>query len=190
MNTAELARELSQAADALRRVTVEIRAGRRGLGAGVAWPAPQGALIVTNAHVVGKRGRCAVQWADGRQRDGRVVRTDDERDLALVEVSSADLEPAIVRDAAPLRPGELVLALGHPFGISGALALGLVYAADERWVRADLRLAPGFSGGPLADVAGRVVGINAMIAHGLGLAVPVTTIDRFVRMPAPATEAA
>ncbi len=193
MILAELAADLARAADALRRVTVEIRVGRRGLGAGVAWPASGSATartIVTNAHVVGRRRSCVVGFADGGQRDGRVVRTDEENDLALIEVSGAELEPAVLGDAAQLRAGEVVLALGHPFGLSGALALGIVHLADERWIRADLRLAPGFSGGPLADAAGRIVGLNAMIAHGLGLAVPAAAIEKFLQVPAPATEAA
>jgi len=119
-----------------------------------------------------------------------VVRADDRRDLAVVVVSGDGLETAVVGDPAQLRTGELVLALGHPFGVSHALALGIVHAADRRWIQADVRLAPGFSGGPLADAAGRVVGINAMIAHGLGLAVPAPAIERFVRAAEPATEAA
>ncbi len=198
MSAAALADDLGHIADALRRVTVEIRTGGRGrgLGAGVVWPERQGQgqgrgrVVVTNAHVVGTRSRCIVGFAGGRTEEGRVVRADDRRDLAVVVVSGDGLETAVVGDPAQLRTGELVLALGHPFGVSRALALGIVHAADRRWIQADVRLAPGFSGGPLADTAGRVVGINAMIAHGLGLAVPAPAIERFVRAAEPATEAA
>jgi len=181
MSTADLASDVSRAADALRRVTVEIRTNRRGLGAGVVWREPR--AIVTNAHVVGTHQTCAVHFADGRTKEGRVVRTDESRDLALIEVAGAgdDVEGAVPADAARLRPGEVVLALGHPFGMSGALAIGVVHASGERWIHADLRLAPGFSGGPLADAAGRVVGINAMVAHGLGLAVPAAAVEEFLR---------
>jgi serine protease Do len=188
MSAAGLADDLGRIADSLGRVTVEIRTRGRSLGAGVVWPERR--VVVTNAHVVGARSRCLVGFADGRIEDGRVVRVDDRRDLAVVVVSSDGLEAAVVGDPVQLRTGELVLALGHPFGLSRALALGIVHAADRRWIQADVRLAPGFSGGPLADAAGRVVGINAMIAHGLGLAVPATAIERFVRAAAPATEAA
>lgn len=196
MSAAALADDLGRIADALRRVTVEIRTGRSGrsLGAGVAWPERQGGgrgrVVVTNAHVVGARSRCMVGVAGGRTEGGRVVRVDDRRDLAVVVVSGDGLEAAVVGDPTQLRTGELVLALGHPFGVSRALALGIVHAADRRWIQADVRLAPGFSGGPLADAAGRVLGINAMIAHGLGLAVPAAAIERFVRAAEPATEAA
>src|SRR5437879_2698491 len=181
MSTAGLAGDVSRAADALRRGAVEMRPNRRGLGAGVVWREPR--AIVTNAHVVGTHQTCVVHFANGRTKEGRVVRKDEHRDLALIEVAGAgdDVEGAVPGDAAGLRPGEVVLALGHPFGMSGALAIGVVHASGERWIHADLRLAPGFSGGPLADAAGRVVGINAMVDHGLGLAVPAAAVEEFLR---------
>jgi serine protease Do len=82
--------------------------------------------------------------------------------------------------------GELVIALGHPLGVANAAALGVVHRAPTGapgpagWLHADIRLAPGNSGGPLADAAGRVAGINAMIAGGLGIAVPTHVIEQFV----------
>src|SRR4029450_8978197 len=84
-----------------------------------------------------------------------------------------------------LRTGDLVVALGHPWGITGAIALGIVHVVETRrgaprWIRADIRLAPGNSGGPLADARGRVVGVNTLIAGGLGVAVPTTTVTRFL----------
>src|ERR1700745_1175393 len=115
MNTAELASDVSRAADALRRVTVEVRTNRRGLGAGVVWREPR--AIVTNAHVVGTHQTCAVHFADGRTKEGRVVRTDEHRDLALIECAGDEVEAAVRRDTPPLRAGEVVRALGHPFGM-------------------------------------------------------------------------
>jgi serine protease Do len=92
--------------------------------------------------------------------------------------------PAAVGDARALRTGEIVVALGHPFGVPGALSLGIVHAVpngDDSWLRADIRLAPGNSGGPLAALDGAVVGINCMIARGLGIAIPSHVAGRFVR---------
>ncbi|HUL02206.1 MAG TPA: trypsin-like peptidase domain-containing protein [Gemmatimonadales bacterium] len=174
--------EVERAGEALGKVTVQVLARRRALGAGVLWPDPR--VVVTNAHVVGRHRECRVVLADGRDVQGRVIRVDPRRDLAAITIPVDDGVPAVVRDAAPLKTGELVLALGHPFGVAGAMAVGIVHAVDRRWVRADVRLAPGFSGGPLADAAGRVVGINAMIVSGLGLAVPSAAAARFLRTSA------
>jgi serine protease Do len=77
--------------------------------------------------------------------------------------------------------GELVMAVGNPLGFVGALTTGVVHALTRRWVHADVRLAPGNSGGPLADARGRVIGINTMIAGGLALAVPSNSVTQFLR---------
>ncbi|HXI98786.1 MAG TPA: trypsin-like peptidase domain-containing protein, partial [Gemmatimonadaceae bacterium] len=85
-----------------------------------------------------------------------------------------------------LRPGELVFAHGHPLGIRDALAMGVLHAVTRdrdksaRWIVADVRLAPGNSGGPLVDAEGRLVGINSMVVNGLGVAVPASLVQRFV----------
>ena len=83
--------------------------------------------------------------------------------------------------------GELVIAIGNPFGFIGALTTGVVHAVGRvpglgpmKWVQADVRLAPGNSGGPLADAQGRVIGINTMIAGGVGLAVPSNAVLRLL----------
>jgi serine protease Do len=91
---------------------------------------------------------------------------------------------APVRDSATLVPGELVVAVGNPLGFVGAVTAGLVQRCNARWVVADVRLAPGNSGGPLADTAGRVVGINSMVASGLALAVPSAAVRAFLGGPA------
>ena len=128
-----------------------------------------------------------VVLADGRAFTARVTARDPRRDLALLALSANDLEPALRADARGLRPGELLVALGHPLGVANAAALGVVHRAPTGeagpggWLQADIRLAPGNSGGPLADASGRVVGINAMIAGGLGIAVPTHVIEQFVQ---------
>jgi serine protease Do len=83
-----------------------------------------------------------------------------------------------------LRVGEIVVAIGHPFGVFDSLSVGIVHATpkgDDGLVCADIRLAPGNSGGPLATLDGVLVGINCMIARGLGIAIPAHVADRFVR---------
>lgn len=175
---------MAATADGLRRSVVRIRLrGRDGGGAGVIWR-PDG-LIVTNAHVA-RGGPVDVVLSDGRVLAGTIAERDAARDLAAVRVEAGDLPAADVAHAAGLRAGDLVLALGHPLGWVGALSMGVVHAVERapggrpRAIRADLRLAPGNSGGPLADARGRVVGINTMIARGLGVAIATEVVERFL----------
>ena len=122
----------------------------------------------------------------GRTLPARLVARDPRRDLAALTVDAGELPVALRADARGLRAGELVVALGHPLGVSYAAALGMVHRTPSGadgpggWLHADIRLAPGNSGGPLADTAGRVVGINAMIVGGLGIAVPTHLVELFV----------
>jgi serine protease Do len=157
--------------------------GREGRGTGIVWH--EEGLIVTNAHVA-RHGRLAVTLPDERTTEARLVAHDAARDLALLLVDAGTLRPAPAGDPESLRPGSLVLALGHPWGIANAMSLGVVHAVttergSPRWIAADLRLAPGNSGGPLVDTTGRVVGVNAMIVGGLGVAIPTNVVRRFVR---------
>jgi len=166
----------------LARVTVEVRGRGRGaggaaVGAGVIWH-PDG-LILTNAHVAHRD--VTVVLADGRARSARLVARDQPRDLAALLVDATGLPAARIGDSAALRVGELVLAVGNPLGLVRALSAGLVHAVGPRAIHADLCLAPGNSGGPLADARGRVVGLNAMIVGGLAVAVPSREAQRFVR---------
>ena len=171
-------------AAALGQVTVEVRSGPRGagrrdgapVGAGVVWH-PDG-LILTNAHVA--RGDVSVVLGDGRARPARLVARDPARDLAALVVDARGLPAAEIGESSALRVGELVLAVGHPFGLARALSAGLVHAVDGRVIQADLQLAPGNSGGPLADARGQVVGLNAMIVGGLAIAVPSEVARAFV----------
>jgi serine protease Do len=173
-------RDLEALAERLRTSTVAVRLGRGGAGSGVIW-ASDGA-IVTNAHVA-NRLVAEVVLSDGRSFRARVERRDERRDLALLRIDAAGLPAAVARDARDLRVGEVLVAVGHPLGIPNALTMGIAHAAvtaGSRFVQADLMLAPGNSGGPLADVHGRVVGINSMVVGALALAVPSADVQRFV----------
>jgi len=170
-------------AAALARSTVEVRPLGRGagagaaVGAGVVWHGD--GLILTNAHVA--RGHVSVVLADRRVLSARLVARDVERDLAALVVDATGLPAAEIGDSSALRVGELVVAVGNPLGLVRALSAGLVHAVGRRAIQADLRLAPGNSGGPLADARGRVVGLNAMIVGELAVAVPSNEARRFVR---------
>jgi serine protease Do len=175
--------DLATLAQALQQVTVEVTAQGLPVGSAVLWPA---GFVVTNAHVA-RHPRLALRAADGRELEGRLVARDRGADLALVKIPGGGLRPATVAGDDSLRVGALVVAVGHPLGVRGALTAGIVHgigplvAGGRSWIQADLRLAPGNSGGPLADASGRVVGINTMIAGQLALAVPMDQVRLFVR---------
>ena len=188
----DIADELEALTAQLRKTTVRIHTSRGrfdGVGAGVIWRLSESRVaIVTNFHVVppGRGDDVSVELTRGRVADGRVVGRDRAHDLALVTLDEIgdELTSATLGNPRALRVGELVVAVGHPFGIPGSLSVGVVHAVpngDDQLLRADIRLAPGNSGGPLATLDGAVVGINCMIARGLGIAIPAHVADRFVR---------
>jgi serine protease Do len=171
-------------AEQLRRSTVLVSPGGRGNGSGVIWSAD--GVIVTNAHVV-RASQMRIQLWDGREFDAALVSRDTRRDLAELRINAANLPAAAAADSSQVRPGELAIAIGNPLGFVGALTTGVIHAVgplrlwgSEPWVQADVRLAPGNSGGPLADARGRVIGINTMVAGSLALAVPSNAVTNFL----------
>ncbi|MGA2039229.1 MAG: trypsin-like peptidase domain-containing protein [Bryobacteraceae bacterium] len=175
-----------EVAERLRRSTVQIhsRSGR-GSGSGVIWSTD--GLVVTNAHVA-RGADLEVQLWDGRRLPARVLARDPRRDLASLRVAVASLDAVAAGNSSSLRPGELVIAVGSPLGFAGAVSTGVVHSVgpirgmgNVSWIRAQVRLAPGNSGGPLANAEGRVIGINTAIINGLGIAVPSNEAADFVR---------
>jgi serine protease Do len=171
-------------AENLRRSTVLIHAGARGNGSGVIWSSD--GIIVTNAHVA-RRAQLRVRLWDARELDAALVSSDRVRDIAALRVNAKNLPAASSADSSLVRPGELAIAIGNPLGFVGALTTGVVHAVGplpglgpQSWVQAGVRLAPGNSGGPLADAAGRVIGINTMVAGRLALAVPSNAVTDFL----------
>jgi serine protease Do len=171
-------------AEQLRRSTVLIHSGGRGAGSGVIWS--EDGLVVTNAHVI-RGSRVDVQLWDGREFETTVHSRDPRRDLAQLRIDATNLPAATAADSSKLRPGELAIAIGNPMGFVGALATGVIHAVGplrglgrQTWVQADVRLAPGNSGGPLANAHGRVVGINTMVAGRLALAIPSNAVRDFL----------
>lgn len=172
-------------AERLRRSTVHVSAGRRGHGSGVIVK-PEG-VIVTNAHVAVSNPIEIELW-DGRCSEASLSMRDMLHDVAVLRVPLSELPAASLADSDQIRVGDLVIAVGNPLGFLGALTTGVVHALGRvpdlgpmKWIQADTRLAPGNSGGPLANARGQVVGINTMIAGGVGLAVPGNTVSRLLR---------
>ena len=173
-----------EAAEKLRRSTVLVSAGHRGQGSGVIVK-PEG-VVVTNAHVAASTPIHVELW-DGTRLEAGLIKRDVGRDIAILWVSKTGLPWARLADSDRVRVGQLVVAIGNPLGFIGALTTGIVHSIGRipelgpaKWIQADVRLAPGNSGGPLANEQGHVIGINTMIAGGLGLAVPSNSISRFL----------
>jgi serine protease Do len=178
-------RGFGEIAERMRRSTVQVQVkGQRGGGSGIVWSSD--GLILTNAHVA--RGpEAEIELWDGRRFAARLTARDARRDLASLRIAAAGLEAATAGDSAALRPGELVIAVGNPMGFAGALSTGVVHSSGPRWIYADVQLAPGNSGGPLANANGQVVGVNTAIVNGLGAAVPANVaMDFLARGPRPA----
>ena len=156
-----------------------------GDGSGVVIDAAKG-LVLTNDHVVGGFGRPEVVLHDGRRRAVSQVRRDPRSDLALLLIDPKGLTQADWGDSDAAEPGDWVLAVGQPFGLSGTVTAGVVSGkgrgvADafyEDLIQTDAAINPGNSGGPLVDLRGRIVGINTAIKtrgggfEGVGFAVP------------------
>jgi serine protease Do len=180
---------IGEIGERLRRSTVRIGTGDGGMGSGVVWSAD--GLIVTNSHVARTEEVEVALW-DGRELRATVASRDPRRDLAAVRIEAQGLEAAAAGDSAALRPGAVVVAVGNPLGFAGAMSAGVVHSIGQlpgmgrqRWIRANIRLAPGNSGGPLAEARGRVVGINTAVVNGLGVAAPVAAVQDFLERGVP-----
>ena len=192
--------DLDELADLVRNSLVQVSAGRNGAGSGVVFSAD--GLVVTNAHVIsGRRGRRSarefqVTLPAGQAIPAKVLAKDDALDVAVLRIDQVngvlpDLHPIEIGDSKALRPGQWVMAMGHPWGVAGAAAGGIVIGAGpdlpeatgtgRDWVVVDLALLPGHSGGPLVDHQGRLIGISTMMAGlEVGMAVPAHVIQEFV----------
>jgi serine protease Do len=174
---------LNVLAEGVQQSVVEVRSGETASATGIIWGG--GGLVVTNAHCIQRGGSVQVNAA-GKWHEAHALVYHPSHDLALLAAPSLSGPLLELRDPESLRTGELVFAHGHPLGIRDALAMGVVHAVTRdksgspRWIVADVRLAPGNSGGPLVDAEGRLVGINSMVVNGLGVAVPASLVQQFV----------
>ena len=184
----QLNQDLSDVVGTVRQSLVEIRNGH-GAGAGTIWHSE--GLIVTNAHVLGRHDLNVI-LPDGRKLPARVIAHDRDHDLAALMVEASGLPTIQLGDSKKLQPGQWVLAVGHPWGVSGAVTAGIVIgvgaqwpempANGQEWVVADLHMRPGNSGGPLVDWRGQLVGVNTLITGpNVGVAVPVHVVKDFLR---------
>jgi len=161
---------------------------QRGLGSGVVYSSD--GLVLTNNHVIEGADEITVTTADGIDYDAEVAGTDEKSDVAVLRLKGTvkDLVPIVVGDSSKLRVGDVVLAIGNPFGLSQTVTMGIVSAKGRSetgidvdyadFIQTDAAINPGNSGGALVNMAGELVGINTAIFsrtggyQGIGFAIP------------------
>jgi serine protease Do len=157
----------------------------RSLGSGVI-VSPDG-IVLTNNHVIENAETIKVATKDGRELEAKLVGTDPQSDLAVLRVDHEQLPAIAIADSSKTRTGDLVLAIGNPFGIGQTVTMGIISAVGranmgitdyEDFIQTDAAINPGNSGGALVDMDGKLVGINTAIAsqtggyQGIGFAIP------------------
>ena len=180
---------VAEVAKALTPSVVQLETTGGGLGSGVVYK--DGGLILTAAHVVEGNTDVVVRLSDGRRVDGRVLGTDPDTDIAVIDAEADDLKPATLAVGVPLEVGQTAIAIGSPFGLESTVTAGIVSAVGRTLrtqnggavstVQTDAPINPGNSGGALVDRTGRVIGINDAILSGggdnagIGFAIPIDT---------------
>ncbi len=143
--------------------------------------------LFTNFHVVNNATKIVVILSDKRQFDAKVIGTDPETDIALIKINANNLPVVAIGDSGDVQVGDLAVAIGNPFGLSGTYTSGIISAVGrpgmtsgfQRFIQTDTPINPGNSGGPLVNIKGQVIAINAAIQsqtggyQGIGFAIPI-----------------
>ncbi len=168
---------------------------KNSLGSGVIVDA--GGIVITNQHVIKNADKVKVVLADGREFDADIILKDDKADLAVLRIKSDEVFPTIpIADSEDLEVGDLILAVGNPFGVGQTVTSGIISALARSqigisdfgfFIQTDAAINPGNSGGALVDMRGRLIGINTAIfsksggSHGIGFAIPSNMVKVVLR---------
>lgn len=183
---ASLSNDLADAVQRAGRSVVAVHGRRRFPASGLAWREDQ---VVTASHVLERDAELTITAPDGTQHQARLVGRDQGSDIAVLAVLGANLRPVQHSAGATLRAGELALAIGRPGTPEPIASFGAISSSGGAWrtaqggvldayIRADVALLPGLSGGALVDVNGQLLGmLSAYLAGGDPVAIPVQTID-------------
>lgn len=157
-------------------------------GTGSGFIINQEGYVLTNEHVIRKADKIKVTLSDGREFDGEVIGSDVTSDMAIVKIKADHLPTVNLGDSDKVRVGEIVIAIGNPYGLQQTVTMGVVSAKGRSipagmeghvykdFIQTDTAINPGNSGGPLLNTKGEVVGINTAIipyAQGIGFAIPI-----------------
>lgn len=177
-----------EVADKVAPSVVRVGSGR-GIGSGVVWS--EDGYIVTCSHIVGNMKTVEVGLKEGLSLEARVVGRDPYTDVALLKIEGMNFKPIEVGDSEGLKTGQFVLAFANPFGQRPSVISGIITGTRrtirgwwgttmENAIVTDARFNPGYSGGPLVDALGRMVGLNVASVWSRGIAIPVNTIKNIV----------
>ena len=182
---------LANRIDHVHESLVQISNGQ-GAGAGTIWHSD--GLIITNAHVIRGHNNLNVTLSDGRKFPASIIAADDRLDLAALSINATDLPTIQTGDSHKLKAGQWVMAIGHPWGVQGAVTSGVIIGVGDQlpemgqiqpgreWIALSLHMRPGHSGGPVVDSDGRLIGINTMITGpDVGFAIPAHIVKAFLK---------
>ena len=174
---------MTELADKVGSSVVRVRS-RRGFGSGVVWSAD--GYILTCSHVVGRAAAVEVGFKEGPRLEAKVIGHDPYLDMALLKVDRSGLKPVEVGDSDGVQVGQLVFAFANPFGGKPSTTSGIVTTAKaslgwgpgsgEDVIVTDAPLNPGYSGGPLVNASGKMVGLNVAYANARGISIPINSV--------------
>ncbi|MFZ0223264.1 MAG: trypsin-like peptidase domain-containing protein [Candidatus Nitrosopolaris sp.] len=187
-----LSKEIENVADKVSQSVVSVRSRTRGNGSGIVWSSD--GLIVTCSHIVRKLDELEVSLSNGKSFPAKVIGNDPYSDIALLKIQangkndSISLNPIEIGDSENLKAGQFVLALANPYGEYPSVTEGIITSersslGGSQWeaitdniVITDARLNPGYSGGPLVDVDGKMIGLNAAYVSSRGIAIRASKV--------------